>query len=88
MKGKKQLFYSPGLRELLGLNDELTDQQIAEQIDDDANLFAHITAEQWKIIVKHWKHGQLLEVASTGNYPAFVAYMRALGCNEFGKMEK
>jgi hypothetical protein len=82
MKGKKQLFYSPGLRELLGLGDDISDQEIAERVDDDAALFAQINADQWQVILKHEKRGQLLEVASTGNYSAFVAYMRALGCME------
>lgn len=80
MKGKKQLFYSKGLRDILGLNVELSDQEIAEQQEQDAYLFALINPDQWKIILKHEKRGQLLEVASTGNYSLFSAWMRAIGC--------
>lgn len=84
MKSKKQLFYSKGLRDILGLDVELSDQEIAEQQEQDAVLLALVKPEHWKIILKHEKRGQLLEVASTGNYSLFVAYMRALGCVDFG----
>lgn len=84
MKGKKQLFYSKGLRDILGLGVELSDDEIAEQQEQDASLFAMINPDQWKVILKHEKRGQLLEVASTGNYALFVAWMRAIGCDDFG----
>lgn len=94
MKGKRQLSYSPrvntkkikrpGLRELLGMDVEISDQEIAERIDADAALFAMIEPEHWNNIVIRELRGQLLEVASTGNYSAFVAWMRAIGCKDYG----
>jgi hypothetical protein len=84
MKSQKQLFYSRGLRDILGLGDELSDVEIAEQQEQDAVLLALIKPEHWKIILKHEKRGQLLEVVSTGNYSLFAAYMHALGCSDFG----
>lgn len=84
MKGKKQLVYTRGLRSLLGLDVELSDQEIAEREDQSAVLFAELSADDWKHIISHEKRGQLLEVASTGNYNAFVAWMRAIGRDQFG----
>ena len=85
MKGRKQLFYSRGLRDVLGLDVELSDQEIAEREDQSAVMFAQLEPHHWTVIMQKEKRGQLLEVASTGNYNAFVTYMRALGCDDFGK---
>jgi hypothetical protein len=85
MKGRKQLVYSKGLRDRLGLDQELSDQEIAEREDQSAVMFAQLRSEHWQVIMQKEKRGQLLEVASTGNYNAFVVYLRALGCDDFGK---
>lgn len=86
MKSKTQLRYSKGLRALLGLGVEISDQEIAEHVEADAGLFALLSANDWKIINQQRRdvRGQILEVASSGNYSLFVAYMRALGCDDFG----
>lgn len=85
MKGRKQLVYSRGLRDVLGLDVELSDQEIAEREDQSAVMFAQLEPHHWSVIMQKEKRGQLLEVANTGNYNAFVSYMRALGCDDFGK---
>jgi hypothetical protein len=85
MKGKRQLSYSKGLRKKLGMDIEISDQEIAERIDADAVLFAMIKDEHWRKILQHERRGELLEVASTGNYSALVAWMRAIGCEGFGR---
>lgn len=84
LKGKRQLSYSKGLRALLGLDVEISDQEIAERIDADAGLFAMIEPDHWRKIIQYEKRAEVLEVASTGNYVAFVAWMRAIGCKDFG----
>lgn len=86
MKHKKQLVYTRGLRALLGLDVELSDQEIAEREDQSAPLFAELSADDWKHVIIHEKRGQLLEVASTGNYNQFVVWMRAIGRDGFGVM--
>jgi len=90
MKGKKQLHYTKGLKKLLGLDDvELSDQEVAEmEVDKSAVMFAEIQPEEWTIILRHEKRGQLLEVASRGNYNEFVMWMRVIGCENFGKEQK
>jgi hypothetical protein len=87
MKHKKQLVYTRGLRDRLGLDVELSDQEIAEREDQSAVLFAELSADDWKHIISHEKRGQLLEVASIGNYNQFVTWMRAIGRHDFGAGE-
>jgi len=85
MKHKKQLVYTKGLRDRLGLDVELSDQEIAEREDQSAVLFAELSVDDWKHVIRHEKRGQLLEVASTGNYNKFVTWMRAIGRDGFGE---
>lgn len=84
MKGVNQLRYSKGLRKLLGLDAEISDQELAEHIEKGSHLFARIHPKHWEIILNHNERGRLLSVASHGNYEAFVTYMRAVGCDDFG----
>lgn len=83
LKGKRQLSYSKGLRAKLGMDADVTDQEIAELIDADSALFSRLSPVHWRKIIQHEKRAELLEVASTGNYSALVAWMRAIGCKDF-----
>lgn len=66
MKGKRQLVWSDGLRDRLGLKVELTDQQLVDQIEDQEILFVQIPLEMWKIILKAEKRGEVLESCKLG----------------------
>lgn len=51
--GKSQLQWSKGMRELLGLGDDMTDDDVAGQDDrDDYKLLAELTPHQWREIVR------------------------------------
>jgi len=68
MKGKNQLTYSPGLRDLLDLGAEVTDQEIAEApIANNLVLLGSITRKEWTAILKRENRAMLLAVASTGD---------------------
>lgn len=63
-KGTRQLYWSNGLRKLLGLTTEKTDQQLAEEeMDKAAALLATITDEQRLILVRTKKLPFLLVLA-------------------------
>jgi hypothetical protein len=67
-KGKKQLYWSRGLRDLLGLNDEVEDEEIAENADNEikGETVAIINLVQWRVIVKnHWR-GHVLKLVRAG----------------------
>jgi hypothetical protein len=65
-KGKRQLHWSVGLRALLTMTNELSDQELVEKPEDErAHLLASITVEQWKSIRKAKQEANLLLVAET-----------------------
>jgi len=65
-KGKKQLLWSRGLRNLLALAAEKTDLEIAESIDEESVLFAELSLNVWWAILKHNKRAEVLEVCRKG----------------------
>lgn len=79
MKGKKQLLWSKGAREKLGLGAEPTDQELAEGQDEIAVLFAQLRNDQWKKVLQQGIRGTLLEVAGRGNYQELKIYLESLG---------
>jgi hypothetical protein len=64
-EGKRQLYWSNGLRKLLNLAEvEKTDQAIAEEQQDAlAVCLALITDEQWKIITRRCLESTVLDLA-------------------------
>ena len=78
MKGKKQLTYSRGLRELLDIGSEATDQELAEAQDQEARLLAMLSPEAWRHVLKCGKRGDLLEVASSGDFDLFLKYCKLI----------
>ncbi len=78
MKYARQLRWSSGLREILGLGAEITDEEVATMQDDDAVLFAQLTVLQWQKILQLERRGQVLEVASVADVEAFTTYLQSL----------
>lgn len=79
MKGVNQIRWSPGLRELLGLKQELTDEEIVGAMEEDDRILAQLTLKQWHVILKRNKVGELIEVASSGERGLLRAYLLSLG---------
>ena len=79
MKGTKQLVWSRHLRKILGAGREKTDPEHVEAFEEDAVHFAWLSLAQWRIILRHDKRGELLEVAALGSYADLVTYLRTLG---------
>lgn len=63
-KGKKQLTWSPGLRDLLKMGKEKSDEQISEEIPEQTELYASFTFEQWQQILRHDLRGEIIHRAS------------------------
>jgi hypothetical protein len=81
-KGKRQLVWSKGLRGLLLLAPEITDEEIVEQHDELDELFVMIeTKKLWPLIRKLKMRGQLLEAANLGEkkFESFLGYLQTLG---------
>jgi len=61
IKGKRQLFWSHGLKKKVGIG-EMSDQEIAEKNEDDALLIASLSLEDWKVITRNYLQSELLDV--------------------------
>ncbi|WP_428836438.1 hypothetical protein, partial [Streptomyces erythrogriseus] len=78
MKGARQLFWSPGLKARVGLLD-LSDEVIADESRDPADLLAHVLDDAWRIVRNNDAHAELLDAAETGGAPAVRSLLVSLG---------
>jgi hypothetical protein len=81
-KGERQLWFSQGLRDLLGLVAEKTDQELAVEQDEIAILLAQLTTEQWRVVLENEARGQLLEVAAAGDGAAVWEFLKSFGIEQ------
>ena len=82
MKGSRQLVWSRGLRDLLGLGEEQTDEELAaadEQQLEDLEL-EPIASDLWRLVVKYDVRGQLLALTSRtqGDQEAVSGFLEML----------
>lgn len=75
---RKLLTYSRGLRDLLGLNEDQTDEQLAEQAQAQAVELASLTVHQWRVVLANDARGELLDVASAGDAAALWSWLSRL----------
>jgi hypothetical protein len=67
-KGRRQLVYSKGLKDHFEL-EEITDQEITEQVEESAEFLGSITLDQWRVIRSLDLRGEVLELARHGWAP-------------------
>ncbi|MBZ9560520.1 protein rep [Halomonas coralii] len=78
MKGSRQLFWSPGLKDRCQLQD-LDDNQVAEESREDADLLATLTHAQWSLVRGNDARAELLDAAEAEGLPGIRALLAALG---------
>lgn len=79
MHGSRQLFWSPGLKALVGVN-EVSDEELAKRQDDKAYLLGFLSAEQWRFVRGNDARAELLDAAESGGMQAVQSLLLALGC--------
>lgn len=77
MRGKRQLLWSRGLKDLVGL-DDLTDEELAAQQDDKADLLGLITPLQWSWVRKAGLRSQILDAAELSGWIGVEAIINCL----------
>lgn len=77
MKGKRQLYWSSGLKTRVGLVDR-TDEELAEEERDSAEMLGLLDLSDWKLVREAGKRAQLLDAAESGGWPAVLALIRSL----------
>lgn len=67
--GRAQLVWSRGLRDLLGLNEEISDEQVNAVEPDETVLLTTVTVRDWYLLLNLQTdvRGELLTIASKGN---------------------
>jgi len=81
-KGRHQLQWSRGLRELLGLGKLESDQEIAERADQPAVLLAALSRRQWQVVLGNDARGELIEVASSGDVVELQKFLHEIGADK------
>lgn len=61
--GKRQLYWSNGLRELLAVKQEATDEDIAAAQEENADVLATLTVEEWRAVLITRSEAQVLTLA-------------------------
>jgi hypothetical protein len=61
--GKRQLYWSNGLRELLAVKQEATDEDIAAAQEENADVLATLTVEEWRAVLITRAEAHILTVA-------------------------
>lgn len=81
MKGKSQLYWSPGLKDEVGVK-EASDEQLAEESQDSADLLGSLTLEDWTRIRVAGVRSQILDAAEHGGWSAVKELLSTLpsGC--------
>ncbi len=87
MKGKRQLYWSPGLKKACGV-DDLDDETVADESREPAELLGELSADDWSIIRAKNKRAQVLEVAETGNWDLVMRYIISIGCDPYGMRDQ
>jgi len=62
-KGKSQLHWSKGLRSLLRMDIQQSDEELAKSMEKDAILLASLSREQWRVILGNDARAELLGTA-------------------------
>ena len=61
-KGRAQIYWQPGLKKKIGIEDK-NDKELASEDRDSADLLATLNIADWNIILKHKLRSQVLDVA-------------------------
>lgn len=75
-KGRRQLYWSNGLKARLAVVD-LADDEIVAQVEDEAVVLAKLTSEQWKAVLATRSESALLDVAEN-NPDALDGFLEGL----------
>lgn len=76
--GKKQLHWSKGMRELVGIGSEESDEELAGKIEEDAVFLGSLDRFLWSRVLAADKRGELLEVAAAKGWEGVLDFIADL----------
>lgn len=84
MAGSRQLFWSHGLKDLVGVED-VTDEVLADESLTPSDLLGDLSADEWAVIRKKRLRAQLLDVAESGDWQKVRLFLsRRAGISPYG----
>ena len=76
-KGKRQLYWSPGLKARYAIG-ELSDEELAAKTDDEARMLGQIRLDQWCDVLAVEGRGVVLQLAASGGWDAVTVYLDSI----------
>lgn len=77
MKGKRQVFWSHGLKARVGVA-EVDDQAAAEAVPDDIEFLGQLEPQDWALVRELGQRAQLLDVAEKGGWAVVEVFLSDL----------
>ena len=74
MRGKAQIFWSRGLKAEVGIA-EKTDEQLATEQEDKADLLSNLTSHHWKIVIRNRAHSKILDLAENEGLEGMMRWL-------------
>ena len=66
-KGRKQLVWSRGLKERMGIKNDKDDEQIMKDFEAEGEPMMSLSREEWTKVIRSNRRAELLQVANEGN---------------------
>ena len=76
-KGKRQLYYTPGLKEKLGI-DDVSDEDLAAETLQEKERIGTLDREEWKLILRTNSRGEVLHFAEIGGMASVRQYLERI----------
>lgn len=73
----RQLYWSPGLKDWVGI-DEKDDEQLAQEQTESADILGFLTADEWRSVYKAKAEAELLDIADTGDWDRVQLLLKSL----------
>ncbi len=84
MKGRHHLRWSKGLKARFGINERTDEEIVTGKGDEDERLYATITRDLWRGVVRSSLRGDLLAVLGVGDMESAVGLLDAFGLDSSG----
>ncbi len=77
-RGKRQLVWSDGMRNVAGLGAEASDEELAARVETDAVFLGALDRARWRLVTAAEKRGELLEIAALAGWEGVKKFIRGL----------
>lgn len=78
MHGKRQIFWSHGLKERVGMKDK-TDEDLVEEQREEADILAAMSMDQWRTVIKEDARTEILDIAEVHGYEGLRSWFKKRG---------